>query len=47
MSKNYVDYMVEETKNILAIDSPSGYTKRWQTMSWENTKNLDMSQSLR
>ena len=26
MSKNYVDYMVEETKNILAIDSPSGYT---------------------
>ncbi len=28
MSKNYVDYMVEETKNILAIDSPSGYTKR-------------------
>ena len=22
MSKNYVDYMVEETKNILAIDSP-------------------------
>ena len=27
MSKNYVDYMVEETKNILAIDSPSGCTK--------------------
>ena len=27
MSKNYVDYMVEETKNILAIDSPSGFTK--------------------
>lgn len=25
--KNYVDYMVEETKKILAIDSPSGYTK--------------------
>jgi hypothetical protein len=24
MSKNYVDYMVEETKNILAIDSPTG-----------------------
>lgn len=23
----YVDYIVEETKNILAIDSPSGYTK--------------------
>ena len=27
MSKNYVDYIVEETKKILAIDSPSGYTK--------------------
>lgn len=25
--KHYVDYMVEETKKILAIDSPSGYTK--------------------
>ena len=25
--KNYVDYIVEETKKILAIDSPSGYTK--------------------
>ncbi len=25
--KNYVDYIVEQTKNILAIDSPSGYTK--------------------
>ena len=26
MSKNYVDYMVEETKNILAIDSSTGHT---------------------
>ena len=26
MSKSYVDFMVEETKKILAIDSPSGYT---------------------
>lgn len=26
--KSYVDYMVEETKKILAIDSPSGYTKQ-------------------
>ena len=25
-TKKYVDYMVEETKKILAIDSPSGYT---------------------
>ncbi len=25
--KEYVSYMVEETKNILAIDSPSGFTK--------------------
>ncbi len=26
--KSYVDYMVEETKKILAIDSPSGYTRQ-------------------
>ena len=26
-TKKYVDYIVEETKKILAIDSPSGYTK--------------------
>ena len=26
-TKNYVDYIVEETKKILAIDSPSGFTK--------------------
>lgn len=26
-TKGYVDYIVEETKNILAIDSPSGFTK--------------------
>lgn len=26
-SKNYVDYIVEETKKILSIDSPSGFTK--------------------
>ena len=25
--KHYVDYIVEETQKILAIDSPSGYTK--------------------
>lgn len=25
-TKKYVEYMVEETKKILAIDSPSGYT---------------------
>lgn len=24
---NYIDYMIEQTKKILAIDSPSGYTK--------------------
>ncbi len=27
MSKNYVNYIVEETRKILAIDSPSGYTQ--------------------
>ena len=26
-TKKYVDYIVEETKKILAIDSPSGFTK--------------------
>jgi len=26
-AKSYVEYIVEETKNILAIDSPSGFTK--------------------
>ncbi len=26
-TKNYVDYIVEETQKILAIDSPSGFTK--------------------
>ena len=26
--KSYVDYMVEETKKILTIDSPSGYTRQ-------------------
>ena len=31
--KNYIDYIVEETKKILAIDSPSGTPKRWQSMS--------------
>lgn len=25
--QQYVDYIVEETKKILAIDSPSGFTK--------------------
>ena len=25
--KSYVDYMIEETKKLLAIDSPSGFTK--------------------
>lgn len=47
MSKNYVDYMVEETKNILAIDSPSGYTKEVADYVMGEYKNLDMSQSLR
>lgn len=27
-TKKYVEYIVEETKKILAIDSPSGYTKK-------------------
>lgn len=47
MSKNYVDYMVEETKNILAIDSPSGYTKEVADYVMGEYKNSDMSQNLR
>lgn len=47
MSKNYVDYMVEETKIFLRSTVHPASQKRWQTMSWENTKSLDMSQSLR
>ena len=31
--KNYIDYIVEETKKILAIDSPSGYTKEVASLS--------------
>lgn len=47
MSKNYVDYIVEETKNILAIDSPSGFTKEVADYVMGEYKSLDMSQSLR
>ena len=25
---NYLDYMLEQAKNLLAIDSPSGYTAK-------------------
>ena len=42
-TKKYVEYMVEETKKILAIDSPSGYTadvadyvmKEYQKLGYE------------
>ena len=27
MKKSYVEYIIEETQKILAIDSPSGYTQ--------------------
>lgn len=47
MSKNYVDYIVEETKNILAIDSPSGCTKEVADYVMGEYKNSDMSQNLR
>ena len=29
MKKSYVEYIIEETQKILAIDSPSGYTESW------------------
>lgn len=40
MSKDYVDYMVEETKKILAIDSPSGYTREVADYVMEEYKKL-------
>ena len=47
MSKNYVDYMVEETKNILAIDSPSGYTKEVADYVMGEYKKLGYEPKLR
>lgn len=38
--KNYVDYIVEETKKILAIDSPSGFTKEVMTYVMDEYKKL-------
>lgn len=38
--KQYVDYIVEETKKILAIDSPSGYTKEVADYVLEEYKKL-------
>lgn len=32
ISEKYADYILEETKKILEIDSPSGYTKMWLSM---------------
>lgn len=40
MSKDYVDYMVEETIKILAIDSPSGYTREVADYVMEEYKKL-------
>lgn len=38
--EDYVEYMVEETKNILAIDSPSGYTKEVADYVMEEYRKL-------
>ena len=40
MNKDYVDYMVEETRKILAIDSPSGYTREVAGDEMEEYKKL-------
>lgn len=40
MNKDYVDYMVEETRKILAIDSPSGYTREVADYVMEEYKKL-------
>lgn len=39
-SKNYVDYIIEETKKILAIDSPSGFTKEVAAYVMEAYRSL-------
>lgn len=39
-TKEYVSYMVEETKNILAIDSPSGFTKEVAEYVMEEYRKL-------
>lgn len=38
--KDYVDYIVEETKKILAIDSPSGYTREVAEFVMNEYRNL-------
>ena len=40
MSKDYVDYMVEEIRKILAIDSPFGYTREVADYVMEEYKKL-------
>lgn len=40
MTEKYIDYIIEETKNILAIDSPSGYTKKAADYVMEEYKKL-------
>lgn len=46
MSKDYVDYMVEETRKILAIDSPSGYTREVADYVMEEYKKLSYEPQL-
>lgn len=40
MSKKYVDYIIEETKKVLAIDSPTGYTKNAAEFVMEEYRKL-------
>ena len=37
---NYVDYILEQAKNLLAIDSPSGYTAEVTAYLLEEYKRL-------
>lgn len=39
-SKKYVDYIIEETKKVLAIDSPTGYTRNAAEFVMEEYKKL-------
>lgn len=44
-TKKYVEYMVEETKKILAIDSPSGYTAEVADYVIKRTRSSAMSRN--
>ena len=38
--RKYVDYIMEQAKNLLAIDSPSGYTEHVSQWLLENYREM-------